>query len=63
MNLYSRIAGSHLGSSLLFGGAFFAATLPTEGLSQAAVAGALASASWLGVQPLLKRVIGGIHGA
>ena len=57
MSLYERIAGSSLGSSALFGGAFFAATAPADGLAQAATAGALAAASWLAALPLLKRII------
>ncbi len=61
--LYSRFAGSQLGSSALFGGALFAATLSSGGVADAASAGALAAASWFGAQPLLRRVIGGIHGA
>ncbi len=63
MSLYARFAGSHLGSSALFGGAFFAATLGSDGLAGAASAGALAAVAWFGIQPLLKRVIGGLHGA
>ncbi len=59
MNLYARIAGSQLGSSALFGGAFFAATLAGEGLSQALATGSLAAASWFAIVPLLKRVAGG----
>ncbi len=63
MTLYARIAGSQLGSSALFGSAFFVATLATDGLGEASMAGGLAAASWLGVQPLLKRIVGGIQGA
>ena len=63
MSIYSRIAGSQLGSSALFGGAFFAATLASDGLVQAATVGGAAAVSWLAVMPLLKRAIQGIHGA
>jgi hypothetical protein len=59
VKLYARLAGSHSGSSLLFGGAFFAATLATDGLAQAAVAGSLAAVSWFGIMPLLRRLSGG----
>ncbi len=58
MKLYQRLAGSHSGSSLLFGGAFFAATLVSDGLEQAMLAGALAASSWFAVVPLLKRLVG-----
>ena len=60
MSLYDRVAGSQLGSSALFGGAFFTATLASDGLAEAATAGALAAASWFAALPLLKRVIEGI---
>jgi hypothetical protein len=60
--LYSRFAGSQCGSSAIFGAALFAATLPSGGIAEAASAGALAAASWFATQPLLKHVIGGIHG-
>jgi hypothetical protein len=63
VSFYSRFAGSQLGSSALFGGAFFAATLASGGLTEAATVGGAAAASWLAAQPLLKRVIQGIHGA
>jgi len=63
MSLYQRIAGSHLGSSALFGGAFFAATAPADGLAQAAIAGSIAAASWFATVPLLRRLIGGLAGA
>ena len=63
MSLYARFAGSHLGSSALFGGAFFAATLATDGVTQAATAGALAFGSWFASMPLLKRAIGAASGA
>ncbi len=59
MKLYVRLAGSHSGSSLLFGSAFFAAALATEGLTQATTAGSLAAVSWFGIVPLLKRLSGG----
>ncbi len=59
MNLYSRFAGSHLGSSALFGGSFFVVTFAAEGLAQAAVAGSIAAVSWFAIVPLLKRVTGG----
>jgi hypothetical protein len=63
MSLYQRIAGSHLGSSALFGGAFFGAAAPVDGLTQAAIAGSLAAASWFATVPLLKRLISGVAGA
>jgi hypothetical protein len=63
MVLYSRFAGSQFGSSLIFGGALFAATIPSGGIAEAVSAGALAAASWFATHPLLKHVIGGIHGA
>ncbi len=63
MSLYARFAGTQLGSSAMFGGAFFVATLASDGLAAAATAGALAAASWFGAMPLLKRAIGGIQGA
>ena len=63
MVLYSRFAGSQFGSSTMFGGALFAATIPSGGIAEAASAGAPAAASWFATQPLLKSVIGGIHGA
>jgi hypothetical protein len=63
MVLYSRFAGSQFGSSAIFGGALFAATIRSGGIAEAASAGALAAASWFATQPLLKQVIGGIHGA
>ena len=63
MSLYSRIAGSQLGSSALFGGAFFAATYPADGLAEALTLAGAAAAAWLAAMPLLKRVIEGIHGA
>jgi hypothetical protein len=59
VKLYARLAGSHSGSSLLFGGAFFAATLATEGPAQAVMAGSLAATSWFAIVPLLKRLSGG----
>jgi hypothetical protein len=61
--LYSRLAASQLGSSAMFGGALFAATLSSGGIAEAASSGALAAASWFATQPLLKRVVGGRHGA
>ena len=63
MALYSRIASSHLGSSLLFGGAFFAATLPSDALAEAVTMAAAASVSWFASVPLLKRLIGATAGA
>ena len=63
MSLYRQIAGSHLGSSAMFGGLFFAATAPTDGLAEAATISALAAAAWFASHPLIKRVIGAIHGA
>jgi hypothetical protein len=61
--LYFHFVGSQFGSSAIFGGALFAATIPSGGIAEAAIAGALAAASWFATQPLLKSVIGGIHGA
>ena len=63
MNLYRYIAGSHLGSSAMFGGLFFAATAPFDGLTEGATMGALAAAAWFASRPLIKRIIGGVHGA
>ena len=63
MSLYSRFAGSQFGSSALFGGAFFAATLVADGAGQALATGAAAAAAWFAVQPLLKRLVEGIHRA
>ena len=63
VTFYSRFAGSQLGSSAIFGGALFVATVASGSITEAASAGALAAASWFAIQPLLKRVIGGIHGA
>ena len=63
MSLYTRFAGSQFGSSAMFGGALFAATLPSEGLAEALVAGSVAAASWLATLPVLKRLIAGIAGA
>jgi hypothetical protein len=63
MDLYSRFAGSQLGSSAIFGGALFAASISSGRITEAASAGALAAASWFATQPLLKSLIGGIHGA
>ncbi len=59
MNLYARIAGSQLGSSLLFGSAFFAATVAADGIAQAAATGSVAAAAWFGIVPLLRRAAGG----
>jgi hypothetical protein len=59
VSIYSRFAGTQLGSSLLFGGAFFSGTVATDGLAQAVDAAALAAASWFAAMPLLKRAIGG----
>jgi hypothetical protein len=47
----------------LFGGLFFAATAPADGLAEAAAVGALAAAAWFASHPLLKRMVGAIHGA
>ena len=58
MKLYARLAGSHPGSSLLFGGAFFSVTLPVDGLAAAIMAGSLAATSWFAIVPLLKRLSG-----
>jgi hypothetical protein len=63
MILYRQIAGSHLGSSAMFGGLFFVATAPTDGLSEAATMGALAAAAWFASHPLIRRIIGAVHGA
>ncbi len=63
MNLYRHIAGSHLGSSALFGGFFFGAAAPFDSLTEAATMGALAAAAWLASYPLMKRLIGALHGA
>ena len=63
MSIYSRIAGTQLGSSILFGGALFAGTLLTDGAAQAASAGTLAAAGWFAAVPLLKRMIGALNGA
>ena len=63
MNLYRTIAGSHLGSSALFGGLFFAATVPCDGVAEAATMGALAAAAWFASHPLIERIIGAVHGA
>jgi hypothetical protein len=63
MNFTARILETHLGSSALFGGAFFVTTFASDGFAQAMAAGAMASASWFAAAPLLRRVIGGIHGA
>jgi hypothetical protein len=63
MSLYSRLGASQLGSSAMFGGAFFLATLASDGLHEAMTAGALAAASWFASQPLLKRLIGAASGA
>ena len=59
MNLYVRVAGSHFGSSALFGGAFFAATIVSESFSEALATGSLAAASWFAVAPVLRRLVGG----
>jgi hypothetical protein len=61
--LYEHIAGSHLGSSALFGGAFFASDLMNGSVIEAAATGAVAAASWLASLPLLKRIIGAAAGA
>ena len=58
MNLYSRIAGTQLGSSALFGGAFFASTLASDGLTDAVTFGAAAATAWFASVPLLKGLIG-----
>jgi hypothetical protein len=58
MSLYQRFAASQLGSSLLFGGSFFAATLATDSAVEAATTGLLAAVSWFAAQPLLTRLIG-----
>ena len=63
MSLYTRVAETQLGSSALFGGAFFAATLASDGLAEAAVTASLAGLSWFATLPLLKRAISGIAGA
>jgi hypothetical protein len=58
MSLYQRLAGSQLGSSALFGGAFFASGLMSGSAAEAAATGAIAAASWLAILPLLKRIVG-----
>jgi hypothetical protein len=63
MSLYRQIARSHLGSSAMFGGLFFAATVPSDGVAEAAAVGALAAAAWFASHPLIKRIIGAVHGA
>ena len=63
MSLYRRIAGSHLGSSAMFGGLFFAANVPTDGAAEAATMGALAAAAWFASHPIIKRIAGAVHGA
>jgi len=63
MTTYNRIAGSQLGSSLLFGGLFLATGAASTDLSEAAMTGALAAGSWFAAFPLLKRLIGAMHGA
>jgi hypothetical protein len=63
MNLYRQIASSHLGSSAMFGALFFAATVSTDGLTDAAAMGVLAAAAWFASHPLIKRIIGAVHGA
>ena len=63
MTLYRRIAGSHLGSSALFGGLFFAVTAPADGFTAAATTGFLAAAAWFAGHPLMKRILGAIDGA
>jgi hypothetical protein len=62
MSLYSRLAGSQLGSAAIFGGAFFLA-YAAIGLADAATAGALAGGSWFASVPLLRRLIGATAGA
>jgi hypothetical protein len=57
MSIYQRFAGTQLGSSAIFGGSFFAVTLASGSLADAATAGALAAASWFAAQPLLRRII------
>jgi hypothetical protein len=63
VSLYRQIARSHLGSSALFGTLFFAATAPSDGVAEAATMGAVAAAAWFAGHPLLKRILGAIHGA
>ena len=63
MSLYARIAGSHLGSSALFGSLLGAFTLATGTAAEAATTASLAAASWFATVPLLKRLIGAVHGA
>jgi hypothetical protein len=63
VSFYSRFVGSQLGSSTLFGGAFFAEIFPSDGFVEAAAVGGAAAASWFAAMPLLKRAIQGIHGA
>jgi hypothetical protein len=63
VTLYARFAQTQLGSSALFGGSFFAVTLASDGLAEAAAAGLLAAGSWFAVMPLLRRIIGATAGA
>ena len=63
MTLYARFAQTQLGSSALFGGSFFAVTLASDGLNEAAAAGLLAGGSWFAILPLLRRLIGATAGA
>jgi hypothetical protein len=58
VKLYARVAGSQLGSSILFGGAFFAAGFATDGFAEALTSGSLAAAAWFAIVPVLKRVAG-----
>ena len=63
MNLYTQIARSHLGSSLLFGAFFLVPTVVSDGFIEAASVGALAAASWFAAHPLIRRLSGALHGA
>ena len=58
MSLYHRFAGSQFGSSALFGGAFFAGTVATDGVAEAALVALTAAGAWLATHPLLKRIVG-----
>jgi hypothetical protein len=58
MSLYHRVAGSQLGSSALFGGAFFASTVSTDGVAEATFVGMMAAGAWFASLPLLKLIVG-----
>jgi hypothetical protein len=62
MNLYTQIARSHVGSSLLFL-AFFLPLAGADGVAEAATVAGLAAAAWFASFPLMKRLIGAVPGA